>query len=166
MVYLTIESGYIEYIDEDFDKNASIMSAVDIVISTFSYGLFYIIGSFLFIFNDKLALMYEVKNTFYDDSNALILVLSVSLLVIFAYLPLRKLLLFMKTKKEKLIENLNERISKEEKNNKKEKMRLERNELIKQKLIYTTITNKTIFIFSVLIPSVGVVFQGIDLLNI
>lgn len=46
---------------------------------------------------------------------------------------------------------------------KKEQLILKRNDIIKQNLIYTTMTNKAIFILSVLIPLVGVVFQGIGL---
>lgn len=75
IVYKTIEYGHLKYIDDDFNKNISIMTAIDIVLSTFSYGLFYIIGSFLLIFNDRLAEQYNVHNTFNEDIPSLILVL-------------------------------------------------------------------------------------------
>ena len=92
-----------------------------------------------------------------------ILVFSISLLVVLAYLPLQKLLIFMKMKKEILINSLNERIFNEKLPDRKEHFIEKRNDLIKQNLIDTSITNKIVFILSVLIPSIGVVFQGIDL---
>ncbi len=163
IVYKTIESKHIIYIDDDFNKNISIMSAMDIVLSTFSYGLFYIIGSFLFIFNDRVAEKYNVYNTFHEDLPSFILVLVITLLVVWAYLPLQELFLFMKKKKDSLVGKLNEMIVAEKNPEIKEKITIKRNNLIEQNLIYTTFTNKMIFILSVFIPSVGVIFQGIDL---
>lgn len=163
LVYWTIRSQTLIYLEEDFNKNLSIISAVDIVFSTFSYGLLYIIGAFLFIFNDRVAEKYGVYNMFYKDMPSFILVFSISLLVVLAYLPLQKLLIFMKMKKEILINSLNERIFNEKLPDRKEHFIEKRNDLIKQNLIDTSITNKIVFILSVLIPSIGVVFQGIDL---
>lgn len=163
IVYKTIEYRHLIYIDDDFNKNISIMTAIDIVLSTFSYGLFYIIGSFLFIFNDRLAEQYSVYNTFHKDIPSLILVLAVTLLVILAYLPLQELFSFMKMKKDYLINDLNMKILTEKMPEVKKELVLKRDDLIKQNLIYTTITNKVIFILSVFIPTIGVVFQGIEL---
>ncbi len=165
MVYKTIEYRYLIYHDDDFNKNPSILSAVDIVVSTFSYGLFYIIGSFLFIFNDRLAADYNVYNTFYKDIPSFILVLIVTILVVLAFLPLQELFSFMRVKKDYLIADLNGKILTEINSGQKEKLISKRDEIIKQNLIYTTITNKIIFILSVLIPAVGVILQGIDLFS-
>ena len=163
IVYWTIKSKKINYINSDFNKNISIISAVDIVFSTFSYGLFYIIGAFLFIFNDRIAEKYKVYNTFHKDIPSFVLVLCITLLVILVYLPLQELLIFMKSKKDHLIKDINEDISKESSFDKREQLLLKRNDLIKQNLIYTSLTNKIVFILSVLIPSIGVIFQGIEL---
>lgn len=163
IVYKIIEYRHIIYIDDDFNKNISIMVAIDIVLSTFSYGLFYIIGSFLMIFNDRVAKQYNVFNTFHEDIPSLILVLVITSLVVLAYLPLQELLLFMKNQKDYLINDLNERILIEKTPEKKSKLILKRDDLIKQNLIYTTMTNKIIFILSVIIPSIGVAFQGVEL---
>lgn len=163
MVYKTIEYGYLIYHDDDFNKNVSIMSAVDIVVSTFSYGLFYIIGSFLFIFNDKLAVDYNIYNAFYNDVWSLGLVLIVAILVVLAFLPVQELFSFMRVKKDYLIADLNEKILIEKNSEQKEKLISKKDEVIKQNLIYTTITNKIVFILSLLIPAVGVILQGIDL---
>ena len=164
VVYTTIKCNNIIYVDDDFNRNFSVMSATDIVISTFSYGIFYIIGSFLFIFNDKLsAERYKVYNTFHEDIPSLLLIFIISLLVIWAYLPLQELFLFMKKKKDCLINNLNKMIINEKIPERKDELISKRNDLIKQNLIYTTITNKIIFLLSVFIPSVGVILQGIDL---
>ena len=59
--------------------------------------------------------------------------------------------------------NLSDDIIKELSFERKEYLVQKRNELIKQSLIYTTITNKIVFILSVLIPLIGVIFQAIDL---
>lgn len=59
--------------------------------------------------------------------------------------------------------NLSDDIIKELSFERKEYLMQKRNELIKQSLIYTTITNKIVFILSVLIPLIGVIFQAIDL---
>ncbi len=163
LVYLIIKNDKLNYIDNDFNKNISVISAVDIVLSTFSYGLFYIIGGFLFIFNDRIAEKYKVYNMFYKDVPSFILILVITLLVIWAYLPLHELLFFMKKKKDCFISNLNESISREELFEQKEQLILKRNDLIRQNLIYTSVTNKIIFIISVIVPLMGVIFQAIDL---
>ncbi|MCM1187278.1 MAG: hypothetical protein NC251_12275 [Lachnoclostridium sp.] len=163
IVYKTVEYGHLVYVEEDFNKNISILSAVNIVVTTFSYGLFYIIGSFLFIFNDKEAGKYQVYNIFYDDMSSLILILIVTSLVFMAFLPLQELFSFMKKKKDCLIADLNDKIVKEAIFEKREALISKRNDIIKQNVIYTTATNKIIFILSVLIPSIGVIFQGVEL---
>ncbi len=163
IVYYVIEYRNLIYIEGDFNKNVSVMSAVDIVLSTFSYGLLYIIGSFLFIINDRVAEKYNVYNTFHEDIPSFILVLCITLLVVLAFLPLQELFVFMKVKKECFINSLNEMILKEKVDTRKEELRTKRNEIIKQNLIYTTITNKIIFVLSIFIPLIGVIFQGIDL---
>lgn len=163
IVYKVIEYNHLIYIENDFNNNISIIKAIDIVISTFSYGLFYIIGSFLFILNDRIAKEYGIHNTFCEDIPSLILVLAITLLVVLAYLPLQELFTFMKEKKADLINSLNEMIILEKMPEKKEEIIMKRNDLIKQNLIYTTMANKITFILSIFIPLVGVIFQGIDL---
>ena len=83
LVYLIIKNDKLNYIDNDFNKNISVISAVDIVLSTFSYGLFYIIGGFLFIFNDRIAEKYKVYNMFYKDVPSFILILVITLYLYF-----------------------------------------------------------------------------------
>ncbi|MCI8365624.1 MAG: hypothetical protein HFG34_11870 [Eubacterium sp.] len=164
IVYKTIEFRYLIYIDDDFNKNLSILSAIDIVLSTFSYGIFYIIGSILFIFNDRnIAERYKVYNTFYKDEPSFFLLLLIILLSVLAYLPLQELLSFMKKRKDSLIDNLNKKILLENIFEKKKELILKRNDLIQQSLIYTTMANKAIIILSIFIPLVGVIFQGIEL---
>ena len=55
IIYWCIKSGHIIYNNEDYNKNLSITKALDILIVIFSYGLFYIVCSVLFILNDKIA---------------------------------------------------------------------------------------------------------------
>lgn len=104
IIFWSIRLNAIEYQSIDYNHNLSIVNAVDVLLCTFSYGLFYIVGSVLFIFNDKLAAsMYKIENTFANDTAALILIVTVLILVIIAYIPLQEVLNFMKRQKIKLI---------------------------------------------------------------
>lgn len=163
VIYFVVKSNQIIYVEKDFNKNISIESAVNVVICTFSYGLFYIVGAVLFILNDRVAEKYNVFNTFHNDIAAFVLVLCILLLVIVEFIPLYELIKFMKRQKYYLVTKLNENILKEQSLEKAKQMTEERNNLMGQNLIPTSITNKTIFILSVLVPSIGVVFQGIEL---
>ena len=75
IIYWCIKSGHIIYNNEDYNKNLSITKALDILIVIFSYGLFYIVCSVLFILNDKIAANppINVVNAFANDANALML---------------------------------------------------------------------------------------------
>ena len=163
VIYFAVKNNQINYVEKDFNKNMSITSAVDVVISTFSYGLFYIIGSVLFILNDRVAEKYKVFNAFHDDIASFALVFCILILVIIEYIPLYELMRFMKRQKYYLISRLNASILEEQSLIKIKYLIEERNSIMEQNLISTSITNKIIFILSVLIPSIGVVFQGIEL---
>lgn len=163
VIYWTIKSDKIIFIDDDFAKNDSIIAAVDIIFTTFSYGLFYIIGAFLFIFNDRVSIHYKVYNTFSNDLFSFLLVFIVIFLVVIAFMPLQELFVFMKNKKNTLIDFINKEIHNEKKNKYREHLITKRNNLIKQNLIDTSVTNKITFILSILIPLMGVIFQGIEL---
>ena len=84
IIYWCIKSEYIRYNKEDYNKNLSITKALDILIVIFSYGLFYIVCSVLFILNDKIAANppINVVNAFANDANALILIVVVFLIVV------------------------------------------------------------------------------------
>lgn len=163
VIYFSIKGNHINYIEKDFNKNISIISAVDVLACTFSYGLFYIIGSILFILNDRIAVKYNVYNTFHNDIASFVLIFCILLLVIIEYIPLYELMKFMKRQKYYLIEKLNDNISEEQSLTKINQMIQERNSLMGSNIITTSITNKIIFIISVIIPSIGVIFQGIEL---
>ena len=147
----------------EFDKNLSIINALNILLCTFSYGLFYIGGSILIIFSDKIAAKQEVYNTFSNDVSALYLVITVLLIVVIAYIPLQELINFMGRKKKELIlyyENqINDTVCEKE----KEYLIQKRNMIIDKPVISTTLSNKLTILASILVPLIGVIFQGIEL---
>lgn len=164
-IYWCIMDNALIYNPNYYNKNQSIIKAVDILLSTFSYGLFYIIGSILFILNDKIAATKNIYNTFSNDIAAFILVLSVLLLTVITYIPLHKLINFMNIQKEKRIVDLNIQISQSESQNEKDKLMSIRDNIIQQNPIITSLSNKLFLLLSVLIPLLGVIFQAVELLN-
>lgn len=166
IIYWYIKSGHIKYNQEDYNRNLSITKALDVLIVIFSYGLFYIVGSVLFILNDKISAKppINVINTFANDVNALILIVTVFLIVILAYVPLHILINFMQNKKKKLLDQLNNNIQ-EVTTEEKSQLIKERNDIIIQGAVNTTFFNKMILVLSVVLPLIGVIFQGIELLN-
>ena len=133
------------------------------LLCTFSYGLFYIGGSILFIFNDKVAAEQEVYNTFSDDIPALCLVITVLLLVVIAYIPLQELINFMKRNKKELILYYENQIKDAPSEEEKEGLIQKRNTIIDKPVISTTISNKLTIFASIFVPLIGVIFQGIEL---
>ena len=135
---------------------------MDILIVIFSYGLFYIVCSVLFILNDKIAANppINVVNAFANDANALMLIVVVFL----AYIPLHTLMNFMHDKKKELINQLNSEIQRADQEEKSQLVK-ERNDIIAQGAVSTTFFNKMILILSVVLPLIAVIFQGIELLK-
>lgn len=166
IIYWCIKSEYIRYNKEDYNKNLSITKALDILIVIFSYGLFYIVCSVLFILNDKIAANppINVVNAFANDANALILIVVVFLIVVLAYIPLHTLMNFMHDKKKELINQLNSEIQRADQEEKSQLVK-ERNDIIAQGAVSTTFFNKMILILSVVLPLIAVIFQGIELLK-
>lgn len=166
IIYWSIKSKHIKYNPEDYNKNLSITKALDVLIVIFSYGLFYIVGSILFILNDKISATppINVINAFANDMNALILVVAVFLIVVLAYIPLHTLISFMHDKKKELLNQLNDGIKHADSVTKNLLIK-ERNEILMQSSVSTTFFNKMILFFSVVLPLIGVIFQGIELLK-
>ena len=166
IIYWCIKSGHIIYNNEDYNKNLSITKALDILIVNFSYGLFYIVCSVLFILNDKIAANppINVVNAFANDANALMLIVVVFLIVVLAYIPLHTLMNFMHDKKKELINQLNSEIQKADQEEKSQLVK-ERNDIITQGAVSTTFFNKMILILSVVLPLIAVIFQRIELLK-
>lgn len=163
LIYRVVKDKRLIYEEKFFNKNQSILNAIDIVISTFSHGLFYILGAVVIILNDKIAVKYGIYNTFHNDIAAFILIFIILILVIVAYIPLQELMRFLKKQKDYLLLDMDKMISKEKSWDRKHEMIEERNKLLGQKLIVTSVVNKVIVILSVLVPLVGVIFQGIEL---
>ncbi len=165
VIYWSVKDEAINYNPSDFNKNISIVKSVDILLCTFAYGLFYIVGSILFILNDNIAATKGIYNAFSNDTAAFILVLIVSLIVLVVYIPLQEILSFMRKQKKILLSDISSEIENTIIDNEKEKYISKRNEIMNQSLIVTSMSNKIIIISSVLIPLIGVIFQGIELMN-
>lgn len=165
VIFWCIKDKSIIYNPLDFNKNLSIVKAVDVLLCTFSYGLFYIVGSILFICNDKVAAQEPINviNAFDKNEYALILVVAVLMIVCVAYIPLQELINFMQSKKMELILRFNEKIASAASQNEKDILTEKRNDLMNQAPILTSMTNRILIVMSVLIPLIGVIFQGIEL---
>lgn len=165
VIFWSIRDNAITYELLDFNNNLSIIKAVDVLLCTFSYGLFYIVGSLLFILNDKVAAQkpIEVINAFDKDVNALILVVSVLMIVCVAFIPLQEMINFMQNQKMKLIIDYNEKIKSASEQSEKDALMEKRNDVMNQPPILTSLSNKILIVMSVLIPLIGVIFQGIEL---
>lgn len=162
-IFWTIRKERIVYNLLDFDKNLSIIYALDLLLCTFSYGLFYIGGSILFVLNDKVAEKNEVYNVFSNDVSALCLVVVVLLIVIIAYIPLQELINFMRRKKKELLLYYEQQIQLNVSDDKKESLIQKRNMIIDKPVISTTISNRLAIFVSIVVPLIGVIFQGVEL---
>lgn len=165
-IYLSLIDNAIVYNDKDFNKNISIMDIADLVISNFSYGIFYIIGAILFILNDLVAKEYNVYNIFSNYKASFMLIFVILMLLLLIFIPFQELRNFMKIKKTALIKEYNEKIAKLNQSKYlylRGKAIQERDNLILQNLFFTSVHNKIIFILSVVVPSIGVIFQTISL---
>lgn len=164
-IYWSLKDDAICYVKEYFNKNISIVNAVNMLLSTFSYGLFYILGAILFILNDKVAEKNKIINTFSNDIAAFFLLLIVMLIVLVAFIPLQELFRLMKKEKALLINSYDEKILDISSSEEKEMLIRERNDIVGQSLIITSGSNKFFIIISILIPLIGVIFQGIELFD-
>lgn len=165
IIFWCIKGDYIKYIDEDFNNNISIMKTVDVLACTFSYGLLYIIGSILFIINDNVAIKYGVINAFYNNIAAIGLIVFVLALVILAYIPVQELILFMKEKKDTYLKEINESIRNTTDSTERDRLISKRSEIISERIIHTSFTNKAFLALSVITPMLGIVIQCIQLVN-
>lgn len=171
ILHWSIISRKINYIDDDYNKNISIIKAYDTLVSTFSVGMFYVIGSILIVFNDQYAKKYNVKNTFSDEVNIMILIAVIIAVIVFLCIPLKTLFEYMKEKKNDRIIYLNNKIekinNKKGRNyldgiNKKKELINERNNILENGLLTTSFNNKIVLVSSVLIPLIGIIIQAIN----
>lgn len=164
-IYWSIKAKKIIYIEKDFNKNISIIKMVDILISIFSYGVFYIIVSVLFILSDRISkIRFGIYNTFSRDEASFLLILCVLSIVALVYVPLQELIRFMKLEKDKLIQELNAEIENAQVLQEKRDLIEKRNNIITDGLIYTSFTNKLVIMLSIIVPLAGVILQGAGLI--
>ena len=165
VIFFSIKAKRLIYLDDNYNKNFSIVKASDILMYTFSYGVFYISGAVLFIINDHLAVSkYSVRNAFASDINSFWLMLIVTAIVVLAFVPLQELFYFMEEKRQVLLIRLNTDIQNEKVIEKRNEMIVYRNNLFSQGLIFTSFSSRLALILSIIIPLLGVLFQAIDIL--
>lgn len=112
VIFWSLRTGVIEFKIDDYNYNLSIVYAVDVLLCTFSYGLIYIVGSFIFVFNDRRVASpnIDIHNAFSEDIPALILVAVILIIVAIAYVPLQELINFMRSTKTELLKKYNKQI--------------------------------------------------------
>ena len=111
MVYWSIESGKLKYVENFYNKNISIIKAFDILACTLSYGFFYIIGAVLIILNDNIAYRkHDIEGVFNNFLHAVLLIAFIFFIVILEITPLIRLWTYMKEKKKKRLKFLNDKI--------------------------------------------------------
>lgn len=165
VIFWCIREKRIIYKKELYNRNNSIMEMTDILLGTFSYGLFYIVGSILIILNDMLAVREGINNLFDNVVAASLLILTVIALAILVTVPLYELLKYMAVNKKKLIRKLEKQIWKEKDGKKKKALMEQRNEILTAPLIYTSLKNRLLIITSVVLPLAGIVLQVIELIG-
>lgn len=160
-IYGIIKNDLIEYKKSLYNNNPSIVKLYDMLIFNFSYGIFYIGGSIIFIINDYIsAANYNANSTFADPKNATILLLVILALVLVAYLPIHELKIFMDNKKVEKIEELRQLLLVEKlKSSERERLQKNLKEIIVSSSILTTFRNKITFAISLVTPIIGIVVQ-------
>lgn len=164
-IYRFLKNDKIIYCEEDYNQNKSIRKISDILINNFSYGIFYIGGTVIFILTDNF--MYQIndiKNAFTNEFIALGVIVFVLLVVAAAYIPLQRLISFMKNKKGILLSELKGKYEKANSMEEKEIILKYRNEIASQGIFYTSNTNKLVIFSSVVIPLIGIILQILQMI--
>ena len=164
-IYRFLKNDKIIYCEEDYNQNKSIRKISDILINNFSYGIFYIGGTVIFILTDNF--MYQIndiKNAFTNEFIALGVIVFVLLVVAAAYIPLQRLISFMKNKKGILLSELKGKYEKANSMEEKEIILKYRNEIASQGIFYTSNTNKLVIFSSAVIPLIGIILQILQMI--
>lgn len=186
IVYWSIKSGNLHYVENLYNKNISIIKAFDILACTLSYGFFYIIGSVLIILNDYIAEEYDINGVFSSFLPAVLLITFIFFIVVLEIIPLIRLWAYMKEKKIERIKFLNDnieqidmftangysnRLSYKIKNIKimkkikyRDKMYTELEEISCHGVFNDIIKSRILMFSSFIIPLTGVVIQAINVL--
>lgn len=188
MVYWSVRSGKLHYIENLYNKNISIIKAFDILACTLSYGFFYIIGAVLIILNDNIATRkYDgIEGVFSAFFPATALIVFICSIVILEIIPLIRLWAYMKEKKIERIKFLNDKIEQIDmftansysnrqsckiKNIKimkkikyRDKMYTELEEISCHGVFNDIIKSRILMFSSFIIPLTGVVIQAINVL--
>lgn len=164
-IYSFLKKDKIIYWEEDYNENKSIRKMFDILINNFSYGIFYIGGTVIFILTDKINgnSVDEINNAFTNNFLSLGIIILVLFLVAIAYIPLRQLIKYMYNKKWTLINKLKLDYEKANVLEEKEMILKRRNQIANQSIYNTSISNKLVIFSSVIVPVIGIILQILQL---
>ena len=166
------------------NQSFGILRVTSILVNSFSYGIFYIGGAAVFIINDKLSYkQFGINNMFNKDLPSLIVFVVVLLFVILQFVPLQLLYDKLKNIKhsrliaiDKAIEEKHAKreqrfddekgcFSIEEDYNDVEPLKKIRKDLLEERTLYFSFSNKIMVTASVVIPLIGVILQLAQLLK-
>ncbi len=163
LIFCFLRDGQMVYREDDYNRNISVIKALDVLVCIISHGLVYISGSVIVVLNDRIAVAYGIHYLFYNDIYVAVFALFIVCLTVLECIPLKELLEFMRTKKDEMIVRLNRQIEAEGEEVIRKSLIEKRDGFIAEKLVMTTAGNKVMIILSVMIPLAGIVLQGMEL---
>ena len=138
---------------------------LDISICNFSYGLFYIGGSIVFIVNDNVSSRFlNVESAFSNPLLSLGLICFVLAIVLLTFVPLQTLYEYMAHRRTELLKDLDERIEQTTDADMIICLENEKKEIATSGVLFTTLSNRIVILLSLMIPIIGVILQIIQLL--
>lgn len=166
------------------NQSFGILRVTSILVNSSSYGIFYIGGAAVFIINDKLTYkQFGINNMFNKDLPSLIVFAVIMLFVILQFVPLQLMYEKLKNiKNSRLIaidKALEEKYAKREQcfddekgcysiekvYNDVEPLKIIRKELLEERTLYFSFSNKIMVTASVVIPLIGVILQLAQLIK-
>ena len=160
-----LKEDKIKYSIRDYNRNESIRTILDISICNFSYGLFYIGGSIVFIVNDNVSSRFlNVESAFSNPLLSLGLICFVLAIVLLTFVPLQTLYEYMAHRRTELLKDLDERIEQTTDADMIICLENEKKEIATSGVLFTTLSNRIVILLSLMIPIIGVILQIIQLL--
>lgn len=170
VLYGVIKNKLIIYYECLYKNNISIIRIYNMIMYNISYSLFYIGGSVLFIINDNIRkILYHTNSTFANPTYAVILLMIVFSLALFAFIPLYELKNYMNIQKNNYIEFLVNKLKIRSNScftsgsipnvDQKITLKKELDEVIMSSPILITFTSRIALAISTITPIIGIIIQ-------
>lgn len=170
VLYGVIKNKLIIYYECLYKNNISIIRIYNMIMYNISYSLFYIGGSVLFIINDNIGkILYHTNSTFANPTYAVILLMIVFSLALFAFIPLYELKNYMNIQKNNYIEFLVNKLKIRSNScftsgsipnvDQKITLKKELDEVIMSSPILITFTSRIALAISTITPIIGIIIQ-------